>query len=183
MKTLLLQFKGSQSWGSSSKYGYRYTRNEPTKSAIVGMICSAMNVRRNSLEARNLAALNLTTIVVKEGVKECDFHMATEFRNLGNYSEQSAITHRYYLADALFLVSLTGNDSVIESAVESLRHPAYHLYMGRMCCPLTIPLVNGVYDVSDPRDILKQVGKKGRFRVVAESDRKDVSEPELRGNP
>ena len=175
MKTLLLQFKGSQSWGSSSKYGYRYTRNEPTKSAVVGMICSAMNIRKDSQDAKGIASLHFVPIVVREGSKECDFHMATEFRNLGDYSTQSAITYRYYLADALFFVSLTGDTEIIQSAFKALCYPVYHLYMGRMCCPLTIPLVHGVYDISDTKKLLEKLGVKGKFRVVVETDPKDIT--------
>ena len=47
MSVLLLQLAGPlQSWGDSSRFVRRETRNEPTKSGVIGMLASAQGRNR-----------------------------------------------------------------------------------------------------------------------------------------
>lgn len=52
MSVLLLQLAGPlQSWGDSSRFVRRETRNEPTKSGVIGMLASAQGrTREDSIE-------------------------------------------------------------------------------------------------------------------------------------
>ncbi len=52
MSVLLLQLAGPlQSWGDSSRFVRRETRNEPTKSGVIGMLASAQGrSREDSIE-------------------------------------------------------------------------------------------------------------------------------------
>ena len=59
--------------------------------------------------------------------------------------ETADVTTRYYLSDAVFLVGLESDDSVLLEALDAaLRAPAWPLYLGRRSCPPTPPLVLGV---------------------------------------
>ena len=55
------------------------------------------------------------------------------------------MTHRYYLADAIFLAGLESEDeALLQQIADALRHPVYPLFLGRRSCPPTLPLCLGI---------------------------------------
>ena len=61
--------------------------------------------------------------------------------------EITYITHRDYLADAIFVAGFESTDrKFLEKLENALRHPCYPLFLGRRSCPPTLPLLLGICD-------------------------------------
>ena len=148
MATLLLRLAAPlQAWGSDSKFNIRNTEREPTKSGVIGMIAAAMGIQRNSppelLEP--LVALRFGVRADREGKLLKDFHMVHEYKN--GKMDDSHVTTRYYLSDAVFLAALECDDKeYLEEIVRALKSPVYPLFLGRRSCPVTLPLIIGISD-------------------------------------
>lgn len=129
MSTLLLRFAAPmQSWGLD-KFERRGTERLPTKSAVIGIIAAALGRRRNE-SIDDLMRLSYAARIDSEGSVMCDFHTSkVEVKN------DSYITNRYYLADAMFLVGLEGNETLLVSIDRALRNPVFPLFLGRRSCP------------------------------------------------
>lgn len=153
MAVLLLRVAGPlQSWGDSSRFTRRTTRREPTKSGIVGLIASAMGRgRQDSVD--DLARLEMGVRADQAGELVRDFQ--TERTVDGKKS--LPLSHRYYLADACFLVALSGDEVLLATADTALRCPRWPLYLGRRSCPPTLPLTLGIREeYSDVREAMER---------------------------
>ena len=130
MNTLLLRLAAPmQSWGAESMFDNRLTHTEPTRSGVIGMLASAMGMRRDEpLDVFD--CLKFGVRIDQIGKLGRDFHMVhSETKNC------SWITNRYYLYDAAFLVGLEGESRFLQEIDEALSHPAFPLYLGRRSCP------------------------------------------------
>lgn len=162
MSTLLLRLAAPmQSWGAASKFDTRSTEREPTKSGVIGLLASALGVRRDDRETLDeLSALRFGVRVDREGKLLRDFHMAHAVKS-------SYVTYRYYLCDAVFLCGLESDDeTALEQYDYALKHPVYPLFLGRRSCPPTLPLSLGIRGCdletalrSEPQLIEPQPGK------------------------
>ncbi|WFF72817.1 type I-E CRISPR-associated protein Cas5/CasD [Proteiniclasticum sp. QWL-01] len=130
-KTLLLRLAGPlQSWGIGSKYeGRRQTERYPTKSAVIGLLASALGRKRDQ-SVDDLAQLKFGVRIDREGTLIRDFHTAK-----ANNGKDSYITNRYYLSDACFLAGVEGNPDLIHRLEEALNYPMFPLFLGRRSCP------------------------------------------------
>ena len=148
MATLLLRLAAPlQAWGSDSKFNIRNTEREPTKSGVISMIAAAMGIQRNDppelLEP--LVKLKFGIRVDREGKLLKDFHMVHEYKN--GKMDDSHLTTRYYLSDAVFLAALeSDNREYLEEIADALKRPVYPLFLGRRSCPITLPLIIGISD-------------------------------------
>ncbi len=135
MTTLLLRLSGPmQSWGTHSKFDVRETGYEPSKSGVIGLLCAALGrPRHDSLD--DLAALQMGVRVDCQGTLQRDFHTAGKdgyYKVSGKIERKNPIvTTRYYLADAVFLVGLSGEVSLLQDLFHALQHPVWLLYLGR----------------------------------------------------
>jgi CRISPR system Cascade subunit CasD len=130
MSTLLLRLAAPlQSWGNDSKFERRGTERVPTKSGVIGMIAAAMGRHRNE-NIEDLSHLRFGVRVDQDGVLLRDFHTARSEKNNDSY-----ITHRHYLTDAIFLVGLEGEEELLLSIEHAIRNPAFPLFLGRRSCP------------------------------------------------
>lgn len=133
--TLLLRLVGPmQSWGTRSRFDERDTELEPSKSGVLGLLCAAMGIDRsdwNSLAP--LTAWRMGVRVDQEGVLRRDYHTAQNvLRADGSGHQPTAVSNRYYLADAAFLVGLEGEDhTLLEKAYHALANPVWPLSLGR----------------------------------------------------
>lgn len=156
MSTLILRLAAPmQSWGADSKYNYRKTGREPTKSGVLGMAAAALGCRRDDTEI--LAELNRLRFGVRvdhEGTMLKDFHMV--HRPLKNGKEESTLTYRYYLCDAVFVVGLEGGRQELEQLEAAFRNPVYPLFLGRRSCPPTGRVCLGIEE-DDLEEALKNV--------------------------
>ena len=130
MSTLLLRFAGPlQAWGADSRFNVRRTNREPTKSGVIGLIASALGLRRDA-PLDELNRLRFGVRVDREGVLLRDLHTVRKDKNT------SYMTTRYYLSDAVFLIGLHSDDEALMQRLEhAVRNPAHPLFLGRRSCP------------------------------------------------
>jgi CRISPR system Cascade subunit CasD len=136
MNTLLLRLAGPmQSWGVQSRFTVRDTGLEPSKSGVVGLLCAALGRRRHE-PVDDLAALKMGVRVDREGTMARDYHTAGKggiLKASGRVERKNlVVSHRYYLADARFLVGFEGDDlGLLAQLHVALRDPHWPLYLGR----------------------------------------------------
>lgn len=181
MPTLLLRLAGPmQSWGTRSRFDERDTDLEPSKSGVLGLLSAAMGIDRcdwGNLEP--LARLRMGARVDQPGVLRCDYHTAQDFdRDDPSRVYDTAVTQRYYLADAIFLVGLEGEDrGLLERAHGALKNPQWPLYLGRKAFVPSHPVVlePGVLD-QGLEDALRSYPYLGSGRPPEEEEHRAVIE-------
>lgn len=156
MATLLLRLAAPlQAWGDESKYDIRGTKNEPTKSGVIGLLAAALGYRRDSEEISKMAEkLRIGVRVDQPGTVIRDFHTAKAPKYSGSgalrYESDGSlimeknpyITQRYYLCDACFLVGLECEDEdYLNILAEALKSPVFPLYLGRRSLPPSLPVM------------------------------------------
>lgn len=140
MSTLLIRLAGPlQAWGTRSRFAYRFTETQPSKSAVLGLVASAAG-RRRSEPIEDLLGLRFGVRIDVPGTVTRDFQTA---RTLDGKSSMP-LTYRYYLSDAVFLAGVEGEDEFVTGLGEAIRSPAFPLYLGRRSCPPSRPLFVGV---------------------------------------
>lgn len=140
MSVLLLRLAGPmQSWGIESRFSIRDTGREPSKSGIVGLLCAALG-RPRHLPVDDLAALRMGVRVDREGALKVDYHTAGGGTLAGarygvakasGARPETVVSHRYYLADADFLVALEGDQALLLQLDAALAAPVWQLSLGR----------------------------------------------------
>lgn len=142
MPTLLIRLTGPlQSWGTTSRFDERDTQLEPSKSGVIGLLCAALG-RDRSEPVNDLANLRMGVRVDREGIMLRDYHTAQGVVNAaGKVKRDAVVSTRYFLADAVFLVGLEGQDrNFLRSLHEALRNPVWPLYLGRKAFVPGLPL-------------------------------------------
>lgn len=148
--TLLLRLAGPmQSWGTNSRFKIRDTGLEPSKSGVIGLLCSALGKPREETHPDNgnkpsletLAALRMGVRVNHEGVMKRDYHTAGGAHRLGQRygvakanrgTAETVTSERFYLADADFLVGLESeNEALLCQLNAALEQPRWQLFLGR----------------------------------------------------
>jgi len=159
---LLLWFEAPlQSWGGDSKFGRRDTLKFPTKSGVLGLVCSALGAggEQTELLAR-LAPLDMQVISYRKtklnGQKRNKEALLRDFQTVGNGYEDkdpwqtllipktasgkkavgggSKLTYRYYLQNAVFAVSLQVPTDLVDAIAQALQNPNWDIYLGRKNC-------------------------------------------------
>ncbi|QIB68683.1 type I-E CRISPR-associated protein Cas5/CasD [Aminipila butyrica] len=142
MKTIVLKFSGPlQSWGIGSHFETRDTARYPTKSAVMGLIGGALGYRRDETEKlQGLNELSFGVRIEQRGTLLKDFHIAKS-------ANQSYVTNRYYLQDAVFLAMISHKDSSwLDTVAKALVHPVFPLYMGRRSVPVDGEFFQGMVE-------------------------------------
>jgi CRISPR system Cascade subunit CasD len=146
MPTLLLRMRAPMmSWGDHSQFTIRDSRREPTKSAVIGLLCSALG-RPRWEPIEDLAALKMGVRVNQEGLVQADYHTVMDGIKSSGAPGGTVISHRYYVADADYLVGLEGGDRDFLNTLDTaLAFPVWQLYFGRKSfvpsCPIKIQVV------------------------------------------
>lgn len=174
MTGLLLRLAGPlQSWGDHSTFSTRDTRAYPTRSALIGLIASALGRHRGE-SISDLAALAFTIRVDRAGAVLRDFHtvggglardqtVPTAEGSRRGAGLGTIVSHRYYLTDAAFTVAMTGPQPLVKTIADALDRPAWAPYLGRRSCPAEAPLLLRVTP-GDPVDALYQSVPMARRR-------------------
>lgn len=183
MSTLLLRIAAPlQAWGIASKFKYRDTQKEPSKSAIIGMVAAALGLERDHLRIQSLGqSLGFGLRVDREGKLLRDFHMATSL-------EHPYDTHRYYLCDAVFLVGLEGEDGLLSEIERALHCPWFPLFLGRRACPPEGRVCLGIRQGMSLMEALKAepplcASMPASLRVIADAAPGDPAAFMLRDQP
>ncbi len=142
MSTLLLRLAGPlQSWGVESRFVRRGTALQPTKSGVIGLLAAARGLRRTE-PLSELLGLRFGVRTEQAGELVRDFQTA---RSLDG-SKVMPLSYRYFLADAVFLAGVEGDDDLVVGLDEAVRSPAFPLFLGRRSCPPSGPLSLGLRD-------------------------------------
>lgn len=165
-----------QSWGSDSKFGRRDTQIFPTKSGIMGLLCSALGAggQQHELLAEfaplNQTAISFARCKAKDDVllKQDREPLLRDFHMVGSgYNDQdpwakllipktsdgkaavgggSKMTYRYYLQDAAFALVLEVPMDRAQVIAEALQNPTWDVYLGRKNCVPTDFIYRGTFD-------------------------------------
>jgi len=128
-----------QSWGYRSRFDYRDTALEPTRSGVIGLICAAMGIARGE-DISRFDSIRMGVRVDKDGRLECDYHTALDVIKADGSGTGTVESHRDYLADASFTVGLeSANKDLLEEISKALCNPTWILSLGRKAFPLTVP--------------------------------------------
>jgi len=150
-----------QSWGHDSKFGRRDSLDFPTKSGVLGLLCSARGAggqERDWLAAWADLDMQVVAYVRMDPHGRtlprqpllCDFQMVGSgydgqdpWQNLliPKTSEGkkavgggTKITYRYYLQDMAYAVVMQAPADLVSEVVQSLKAPVWDLYLGRKNC-------------------------------------------------
>src|SRR5579875_1119259 len=159
MSTLLMRLSGPmQSWGIDSRFNQRFTSREPSKSGILGLVCAALGKPRDQRldkefpSLAELADLRMGVRVDRPGGVRVDYQTAGAFRRPEEKKDYGIVnakcellsnpetSHRYYLADATFLVALEGDEALLRQVERALVAPVWQLYLGRKSYVPTEPI-------------------------------------------
>jgi len=133
-----------QSWGVRSRGTIRDAGREPSKSGVLGLLGAALGMARdNRSEIARLARLRMGVRVDREGILERDFHTVQNVPTTTGTGHRTAVSHRYYLADALFLVVLEDDRrEQLEQIAAAVAAPVWPLFFGRRAFPPARPLIS-----------------------------------------
>ena len=161
---LLLWFEAPlQSWGSDSNFDRRDTQDFPTKSGVLGLICSALGAGGEQRAfLAEFKSLNQTVISFGRYERELkqdrepllrDFHMVGSGYDKKNPWENllipktgdgkpavgggAKVTLRYYLQDAAFAVAVEVPLARADAIASALQSPTWNIYLGRKSCTPT----------------------------------------------
>jgi len=152
--TLLLRLEGPmQSWGYRSRFDYRDTALEPTRSGVIGLICAAMGIARGE-EILRFESIRMGVRVdeptywricfpraIYHGPRpERDYHTALDVIKADGKGTDTVVSYRDYLADASFTVGLQSEDlQLLQDIADALQCPKWPLFLGRKAFPLAVP--------------------------------------------
>lgn len=156
------------SWGEIAVGEDRASASHPTRSAIIGILASALGIRRREEERqRRLAEGYRTAVIVCDpGELVRDYHttqvpsspdakgwpLATRrdeidviswSRRTKGKAGEAILSYRDYRCDARWIVAVEARPDAPYSLEEirlALREPKLVLYLGRKSCPPTLPL-------------------------------------------
>lgn len=148
MAVLRLRLAGPlQAWGGQSRFGVRDTGLEPSKSGVVGLLAAALG-RPRGADVTDLGCLRLGVRIDWPGVMRRDYHtVGGDHANRGygvvtvKGGRTTAVTERYYLADADFLVGLSGDAGLLAACRAALERPHWPLGLGRKAFAPAEPLL------------------------------------------
>jgi CRISPR system Cascade subunit CasD len=132
------------SWGDHSQFDHRDSRREPTKSAVIGLLCAALGRPRWD-PVHDLAALKMGVRVNKEGILQRDYHTIQD--NMRDKTKaKTTVSNRYYVADADYLVGLEGEAPLLSQLDAALQRPHWQLYLGRKSFIPSHPIRVGIVE-------------------------------------
>lgn len=174
MDYLVFQLYGAMaSWGEPAVGGNRPTSSVPSRSAILGLMASALGIKRECEE--ELQALQHSVVIaVKQyapGTVIADFHtvqVPSSIRNVTHRNRRSELqekklntilSRREYCCDGLWVIAISLSEKASESITlkiieDALKKPKFMLYMGRKSCPLANPLQPQIIQSATLREAL-----------------------------
>jgi CRISPR system Cascade subunit CasD len=141
-----------QSWGTTSRFDRRDTGKEPSKSGVIGLLAAALGIdRENWSDLEPLTHMSMGVRHDRPGVPKRDYQTAQNVISADHSKiHETAVTTRDYIADAVFLVGLEGDDrALLAKCHAKLRDPVWPLALGRKSYVPSEPIwiENGVQDV------------------------------------
>lgn len=185
---LLLRFEGPlQAWGDAAIDPVRPTRAFPSRSAIAGLLASALGWEYRDGE-RTTALQDALSYAVREDrrprlirdYQTVDLGRETSSwtrwgieKRGGAFSTGTQILDKHYLADGSFLVAVRlGDDApvTIERIAVAVQRPARPLFLGRKSCPPATPILEGRTTADTGYEALRRWPVPGSSREQGNSD-------------
>lgn len=159
MTILKLTLVGTmQSYGVKGRWDYRDTLAFPTKSAVAGMLGSALGIPRERLE--EISSKIKVHVRINRSGRVLEDYQTRGYRETLGSGEKNFVLHKQYLHDASFTVYVEGEADFLESCYKAMRHPVWPVFLGRKCCVPSMPLVGSrdksVYDVDNLEAFIEQ---------------------------
>lgn len=107
----------------------------PTKSGVLGLLAAA-DGRRRTDPIEDLAQLRFGIRVDQPGSLLRDFQTAINW----DTGDSMPLSYRYYIADAVFVAGVEGDEALLEGLAGRIRNPYFPLYLGRRSCPVNEPV-------------------------------------------
>ncbi len=158
-KYLVFQLYGPlAAWGDIAVGQSRHSHAYPSKSAVMGMVASALGIRREEerIHQELFSSYGFAVKVLSMGTLMQDFHttqVPPEQRNKRYFTRKeelnseklgTGLSTREYRCDALSVVGFWSfKDKPLysmEQLTEALNRPRFVLYLGRKSCPLSLPV-------------------------------------------
>lgn len=117
-------------------------------------MCAAALGRLRTDDVGDLAQLWMGVRVDHQGIVAFDYQTVEGVPDTLGKGAETIVSYRWYLADAVFLVVLAGDGSLVESLGNALVNPAFQLGLGRKSYVPTQPMVLGL-EKSEPEEILR----------------------------
>lgn len=144
METTFLRLCGPmQSWGTTGRFDIRGTEPWPTKSGVVGLVAAAMGIDRHG-DVMSIAQLRMGVAVLSDNQLATDYQTAIMSARSGpKQSDKTTQSWRSYIAGGDFVVSLTGEDDLIQKVNQAVSDPVWPLFLGRRSYAPTLPIATG----------------------------------------
>lgn len=171
-KNLVFQLHGSMtSWGTSDGEQNRTTGRVPTKSAVMGLLASALGYTRSQEQKhRKLTeTLQFGLAVESYGSQMRDYHTSMPPEEKAPYlasrrdelkwgTGDPVVTHRAYRMDGFYTVVLSAKnpDPDLNRITEALNKPHFTPYLGRKSCPPSIRFSPRIYSDCVPLEAILQ---------------------------
>ena len=143
---IILRFTGPmQSWGINSRWNFRDTSSEPTKSGIIGLLACALGYKTLDLKIEKELDKNLKVglRIDRPGIVTTDFHTVSGLHTIatGKSKVHTELSYRSYIEDASFLIVVTGPLTLLKKIEHALKKPKWPIYLGRKSCIPTQPIL------------------------------------------
>jgi CRISPR system Cascade subunit CasD len=162
-----------QSWGHDSKFGRRDSLDFPTKSGVLGLLCSARGAGGEEQEwLKTWSDLDMQVVGYvpknRHGLPMPREPLLRDFHMVGSgYNDQdpwqnllipktsegkkavgggAKMTYRYYLQDMAYAVALQVPVACVTEVTEALISPVWDLYLGRKNCVPTEFIYQGLFE-------------------------------------
>lgn len=160
---LILRLTGPmQSWGISSRWNFRDTSTEPTKSGIIGLLACALGYKKADLKIETELDKNLKVglRIDRPGIVTTDFHTVSGIHTIatGKSKVHTELSYRSYIEDASFLIVMTGPLTLLKKIESALKNPKWPIYLGRKSCIPTQPVLEILsHEYSSLKEALKTI--------------------------
>lgn len=173
-----------QSWGFASRFERRTSGLHPTKSGVIGLICAAMGLAKDSPEEQDvlprlreskMMSITIPRHALSDGatlslLRLEDFHTVLDTRRAsGKMNPDAVVTRREYLLEARFGIVLEGPKELLVRVEANLKDPIWGVWLGRKNCIPAEPINRGLFD-TEARALRKLVGDRAttEFTTVTE---------------
>lgn len=194
-------------WGIHSLWNERDTHIVPTKSAIVGLLSSALGLSRGDMQIEELSRkIKIGVREDRKGIPLRDLQIVSSNSNhriqrlcKANYkhragNESSLLTYRHYLQDASFTVVISAESTFLEKIAVAIQKPIFPIFLGAKSCVASRPIFESlskeyisIEDALDRYPIASLVEKKNNkqqryYCEVEDEQGKHVRQDEIKIN-
>jgi CRISPR-associated Cas5-like protein len=138
-------------YSTAPRLQHRLTGDEPTRTAILGMLRCALGVPRFE-PCPDLDGITVTIDQATHAERLRDFQTLRDAVTYDGKPGRNLITTRHYLTEFAATVTLDGPQTTLERIAHALSQPQWQLYLGRRCCVPDAPLLtHSLWKTAEPK--------------------------------